>query len=483
MYSINQGPYQDLLDPYDIDTNDMEDGNYNIDIQAEDTSENINTGSFNFIVDSTPPTISLNSPTEGSFIGSSPEIDLSISDENLNEVFYSINSGRELTLFEPYVVDGSNWSEGLNILTIFATDLAGNSNEKSYTFTKDGILPKITLKSPDNGSILNEFSSLDFDVSDDNLDSVMYSINQGSYQTLEDPYDLNTLEWTDGEHKITIKAEDTVRNINEKWFIFRKDTMPPSIESSSISDNDVNIEVNSQIVIEFSEPMDTESVESAISISPFTEYSSSWSNDNTTLTITCNDLMEYETLYQVTISTKAKDIANRGMEDTFEVEFTTQADPKESEEGDFPVLYLILTLLAVGLIAVLILVMTMSKKKKTAVSGVDSELLGGVGQVSQTIQFNCYYCNNLLQVNDTGVTQNVSCPYCSSPLVVQSRTTPAQVPQSQLLMEPQLEKQFHPQQSMQQIACPMCLHRFSVVKTGSPIRVQCPNCKTTGTMG
>ena len=401
--------------------------------------------------------------------------------ENLDEVLYSVNGGDQSPLYDPFIIDGSSWPEGENTLTVYASDLAGNSNEKSFVFIKDNVFPEIALNSPFNESILMDFATLDFDISDGNLDSVSYSMNQGSFQVFEDPYDLDTADWDDGEYIITIKAEDIAGNINEKWYIFRKDTTSPSIESSSINDNDVNIEVNSQIVIEFSEPMSTESVESAISISPYTEYSFTWSEDNKTLTITFDEPMGYNTLYQISIGTKAKDMANRELESKYELEFTTQVKPKGKEDDEFPLMLIILFLVIAIIAVVVIVALVTSRKKKAPVSGVDPELLGGVTQAPQTIQFTCSNCNNLLQVTDTGMTQNVTCPYCQTYLTVQSQK--AQVPQNQPQVAPQPETQLQPQQPTLQISCPMCYHKFSVVKTGGPIRVQCPNCKTTGTMG
>jgi parallel beta-helix repeat protein len=474
MYSINEGPYEDLLAPYDLDTNYWKDENYKIHIQAEDATNNINTATFNFIVDSTPPSISLESPTDGSFIGSSQEIDLVIIDKNLDEVLYSVNSGSQLQIYDPYIIDGSDWPEGQNSISIYAIDKAGNSNDESFVFFKDISPPEIILNSPANGSILGEFSTINFDISDENLNSVSYSINQGFFQTFEDPYDLEPADWDDGEYIVIIRGEDGVGNVNEKWYLFRKDTTSPSIESTSITENELDVDIDTQIVIEFTEPMDTDSVESSISVSPYFEFTCLWSDDNKTLTITCEEPLEYKTLYTIFISTKAKDLAGQGLESKYELGFTTIAKPKGEEGSGFPVIYLILIIMII--VISIIVAIVVSKRKKEPVGGTDTELLSRVTQAPQTMQFTCSRCNNLLQVMDNGVTQNVTCLYCSSPLTVPSQKTIAPIHQGQS----QVQSQF--QQSTIQISCPKCNHNFSVVKTGSPIYVQCPNCKTQGTL-
>jgi hypothetical protein len=195
---------------------------------------------------------------------------------------------------------------------------------------------------------------------------VGYSLNQGSYLIFEDPYDLDTNEWTDGEYIVTIKAEDTIGNVIKKWYIFEKDTTSPSIESSSIDNGTVNVGINTQILLEFSESMNILSVEDALSIYPNADHSCSWIYDNKTLIINWSNSLDYETVYRVSISNIAKDLADRGLEDTFDIEFTTEAKPKEKDiQGEgFPTYFLILASLVVLIIAVLIFFMIISKKKK-----------------------------------------------------------------------------------------------------------------------
>ncbi len=428
-YSINSGANQILNSPYDIDTGNWNDGDYEVEVQAKDTSDNVKTAVYHFYVDTVPPAIALVSPVEGSYIGSSPEIELTISDTNLDEVLYSLNSQNQILLSDPYIIDGSSWPEGGNTLLVHARDQAGNSNEELYVFTKDSIAPEIILTSPDNESMLIESFNLDFDISDNNLETVSYSINVGSFITFTEPYYINAAGWDEGEYVITIKAVDLAGNVNKIWFVFNIDTSSPTIKSSSMDNYAEDVSLNSEIEIEFSEPMDTESVESALSIDPYTEYSLSWSNDNKTLTITFTEPLEYDTFYKISIGTQANDMAGKDLEDKYELGFTTIGKPK-AEEEEFQIMYLILAVLLAVILAVVIVVMAIAKKKKTT---------------SQTV-----------------------------------------VPQPQVLAQSQPQQQLVNQsQPLQQtipISCPNCFYRFSVVRTGSPRHVTCPNCKTSGMM-
>ena len=74
--------------------------------------------------------------------------------------------------------------------------------------------------------------------------------------------------------------------------------------------------------------MNISSVESAITISPNIQSSYSWNADNTTLTITPNANLFYNTTYNITIGTGAKDIAGNNLENPYSWEFTTLEDPE-----------------------------------------------------------------------------------------------------------------------------------------------------------
>jgi ribosomal protein S27E len=232
---------------------------------------------------------------------------------------------------------------------------------------------------------------------------------------------------------------------------------PPSIVSISPSNGTKDVELETEIVIEFSEPMNTDSVESAISITPYSDFWFSWSNEDKNLTITFTEPLEYMTEYQITIDTGAEDLEGNGLEESYEFVFTTKG---KSEEEDFPIVYLLLTLLFI-MAAVIITWLVLAKRKKAPKETTQAKI-----ETPQVIQVTCPHCNKPLQVNDTGMTMNVSCPFCSTPFTVESRKAPVQKPE--------------PQQPTIQISCPQCSFAFQVVNTGGPTRVQCPNCKVSG---
>jgi endogenous inhibitor of DNA gyrase (YacG/DUF329 family) len=408
-YSINDGGTLILSSPFNIDTGNWIDGDYEVEVQAKDTANNVETVVYHFFVDTNPPTITLDFPGNNSIINMNSLIELTISDANIDEVTYSKNGGIQTSLSHPYIINPSGWSDGEYIISVAAEDEAGNSNERWFRFTMDKTIPQIILNSPDNGSVLPDLSP-DFDVSDENLNSVVYQKNQDIYTIFQEPYDLDGADWEDGEYRITIKADDLAGNTNEKWFMFTKDSTSPSIVSISPQDNSIDIGINEKIIIDFSEPMDLQSVESAISISPYSEYSCEWSSDNTTITLSFSEPFKYQTLYEISIGTNAQDMASNNLESKSEFDFIT-VDQSENGISEFPLFnFFLLILIIISIIASIIIVLLLVKRRKPT-----QESTGAWPQLQeQSMEIMCPHCGFYFIVASTGGPIHVQCPNCGT---------------------------------------------------------------------
>jgi hypothetical protein len=127
---------------------------------------------------------------------------------------------------------------------------------------------------------------------------------------------------------VSTQAKDADGNalLNEYSWNFKtrdkpKPPTPPSIISNSPTGVDVSI--NTIIKITFSELMDTNSVENALSITPSVAGTNSWSS--ATLTFTPNSNLNYNTQYKVTVSSGAKDLEDEFLPSEFSWQFTTVA--------------------------------------------------------------------------------------------------------------------------------------------------------------
>ncbi|MBW2982505.1 hypothetical protein KY343_06505, partial [Candidatus Woesearchaeota archaeon] len=113
----------------------------------------------NIIIDNTAPTITLNSPANGSLIGSDVIIDIEVSDNyELVDVDYSSS------------LNSSELPEGENIIIVTAEDGAGNIAVEEFTFIVDRTAPTISLIAPADGTSSDVHVNFLFDIFD-NLDN------------------------------------------------------------------------------------------------------------------------------------------------------------------------------------------------------------------------------------------------------------------------------------------------------------------------
>lgn len=143
------------------------------------------------------------------------------------------------------------------------------------------------------------------------------------------------------------------------------DVVSPSVISTYPTDEATDVNLSIEIIIEFSESMDMESVASAIFMSSDITYSLLWTNSNRTLTLDLSEPLSHETLYSISITTNAKDLAGNSLENQYNFKFTTVVEPVdepiEKEGSSIPFLPLIL-LIAIAIIILIILIFVKKKR-------------------------------------------------------------------------------------------------------------------------
>ncbi|MFX0060915.1 MAG: SBBP repeat-containing protein [Candidatus Hermodarchaeota archaeon] len=183
------------------------------------------------VFDETPPSISLNNPTNNTMAQADTVIDLNIADDNigLSHVLYNWDGAANLTLETPYDVILPP-SEVQHVLSVYANDSAGNWASKTFVFTTDTTAPTITLTSPINGSTHSSGTTIDLSITDANgVSQVVYNWDDNNNVTLNSPYNI-TLPTGNGQHVLRVYAKDYVGN----WaaiilvFITEDVTMPTS---------------------------------------------------------------------------------------------------------------------------------------------------------------------------------------------------------------------------------------------------------------
>jgi hypothetical protein len=130
----------------------------------------------------------------------------------------------------------------------------------------------------------------------------------------------------------------------------------PYVEATSPADQETGVPVGSVIEVSFSEPMNTTSAESALSVSGGVTGTKTWAGN--TLILTLSQPLGYSTSYAVTVTTGAQDVAGIALADTCTFVFTTAAEGGGGDDGGLcspgssasPVLLALVLALALALV-------------------------------------------------------------------------------------------------------------------------------------
>ncbi|UCE36784.1 MAG: Ig-like domain-containing protein, partial [Thermoplasmata archaeon] len=142
---------------------------------------------------------------------------------------YSLNLGMNTPFTEQFEISTEGWVDGGNLVQINARDILGNSNSSWFFFYIDSTPPEILLNSPQDNSIIQGGTILDFSLNEPNPQQVNYSINGGPAISFSTPFDISTADWEEGGYDIQINVQDMVGHIRSFSYKFMIDSTPPQI--------------------------------------------------------------------------------------------------------------------------------------------------------------------------------------------------------------------------------------------------------------
>lgn len=188
------------------------------------------------------PNLSLIFPLNQSYNSNISELNYTVSDDNLDSCWYSLNNGLTNNTIATCGNNVSNLTsnEGSNTWTIYANDTIGNENSSQITFIKDTIAPNINLGYP-NGFINSNTVFFNYTPTDPNLESCSlygnfsgsFGINQTDILVISNIVNQFNLTLNEGSYSWSVFCNDTLSNSassNNQTFII--DSTIPSLTLS-----------------------------------------------------------------------------------------------------------------------------------------------------------------------------------------------------------------------------------------------------------
>ena len=209
------------------------DGNHTFEYYSVDVAGNTEAMNTDYAaLDITPPTITIQSPTNATYSRTNIELNVS-ANEPIHTWQYSLNGAANVS-FTPNTTFTA--PEGANSIVVTANDTAGNRNTATVYFTIDTIPPTVRIDSPTN--ITYAQASVWVNVTlNENSGSATVQLDGAANYSLTNfsgnwNYQLTGL--SDGGHTVRIHANDSVGNMNSTQTVsFTVDATPPTITIQS----------------------------------------------------------------------------------------------------------------------------------------------------------------------------------------------------------------------------------------------------------
>ena len=180
--------------------------------------------------DTTPPSITINSPLDNEFLNiNTVKFNITLNEDG-DTAWYTLNSWTtNITLSSTdnrnYNQTNTSIADGSYTIQYYANDTSNNiNNTVSATFTIDTILPTITLSHPQNTTYTTTSLSINFTATDTNLQSCWYTDDNGITNTTLLNCANTSYSALQGNTTITIYANDSANNQNSTSVNFTVDS-------------------------------------------------------------------------------------------------------------------------------------------------------------------------------------------------------------------------------------------------------------------
>ncbi|MGA1873802.1 MAG: Ig-like domain-containing protein, partial [Thermoplasmatota archaeon] len=302
-------------------TSPLEAGSYSIIVRCVDKAGNWAEDTVDIIIDLTPPTLWIISPSgDGFYRERKIEIVYSSFDDLTNISQYQVRIDTDDWIHKGSAKSHNftNLQDGKHHLYVKSIDGAGNEEIVSTTGTVDLSPPEMTILNLVQGQLYNKPITLEWEAWDDISEVALtrISLDGGEWMEYSSPRPVVLDLLGDGSHYLNIEVLDMAGNLLERNISFEYDGSAPVI--SFVSPGGTNVAVNSSISITFSELMDPDSV---VIDSPGISGRKFWRGDN--LTLVPDEDLEYSKKYSIAVT--GRDLAGNDMI-PFDWFFVTEED-------------------------------------------------------------------------------------------------------------------------------------------------------------
>ncbi|MBS3816669.1 MAG: S8 family serine peptidase [Candidatus Thermoplasmatota archaeon] len=231
---------------------DLETGEHWVNVKAVDVEQHEAEDSVTFFVDTDPPDISIDSPSEGSnFDHETVTVEWSGQDEMSGLTHYEVRkTGGSWEDVGESTSHTFTFEDGEHAVEIKAVDEVGNEEISTVSFTVDTTPPLVEVLEPSEETVDNSNVTVEWTGQDETTAVEKYEVRKegGSWEDVG-VNTSHTFTFEDGDHTVEIKAVDEVGNEETSTVSFTVDATPPELSISYPYDGEILS--NSDITVEW----------------------------------------------------------------------------------------------------------------------------------------------------------------------------------------------------------------------------------------
>jgi len=197
------------------------DGLHVVRLKATDIAGNVARGSLSVFVDTTGPSLYVFSPTDGCFTNQRTLTVRGITENNMVVTVNGISAELEGRHFSKPV----SLEDGPNLITVVASDGAGNARVVQLRVTLDNLPPLLEIRSPVDGSYTNQDP---VSILGSTEPTAIITVNGVRTQLVESSFEA-LVGLSEGANTITIWARDLAGNSASRTLTVYLDTVPPDV--------------------------------------------------------------------------------------------------------------------------------------------------------------------------------------------------------------------------------------------------------------
>lgn len=220
-----------------VSTGALGDGSHTFEVRAADAVGNLQTASATWVVDTSPPSVSITSAPPNPTNDDTPTFVFTTSGSPTS-ITCQVDGGGFAPCSSPFTT--AMLTNGAHTVQIRATDAAGNFSTVSRTFTVDTVGPVVTITSEPPDPTTDDTPTVLFTVTGPGIVSIQCALDGGAFGPCTTPGSFTTASLADGFHEMRIRATDDAGNATIALSDFTIDTGAPVVTITSGPPNPTN---------------------------------------------------------------------------------------------------------------------------------------------------------------------------------------------------------------------------------------------------